>query len=106
MLDLRVTLLQPTITVNASGQASKGLASAGTYYAERIITPQAGGESLQYDQIESSLIVSWRLRYPNTVKASWILRYDSQDYDILSVAPEGRRRFIILKTRLRDNGTR
>lgn len=106
MLDLRVTLYEPTITVNASGQATKGWSSAGTFYAERIITPQAGGESLQYDQIESSLIVSWRLRYPNTVKASWILEYNSEDYDIISVAPEGRRRFIIVKTRLRDNGTR
>jgi len=48
----------------------------------------------------------WRLRFPNSVKPNWKLEYNSEDDDIISVLPEGRRRFIIIKTRLRDNGTR
>jgi SPP1 family predicted phage head-tail adaptor len=106
MLDLRVTLYQPTTTVNASGQATKGWTSAGTYYAERVVSESSGTESMPYDQMVSSSIYLWRLRYPNSVKPNWKLEYNSEDYDILSVVPEGRRRFIIVKARLRDNGTR
>jgi SPP1 family predicted phage head-tail adaptor len=91
---------------NNSGQVIKTWASAGTYYAERIILPQAGSESMPYDQMVSAGVVTWRLRFPNSVAAKWKLTYNGEDYDITSVLPEGRRRFIIVKTRLRDNGTR
>jgi SPP1 family predicted phage head-tail adaptor len=106
MLDLRVELFQPTSVPNNSGQVIKTWASAGTYYAERIILPQAGSESMPYDQMVSAGVVTWRLRFPNSVAAKWKLTYNGEDYDIVSVLPEGRRRFIIVKTNLRDNGTR
>ena len=106
MLDLRVELFQPTSVPNNSGQVIKTWASAGTFYAERIIVPQAGSETMPYDQMVSAGMVTWRLRFPNSVAAKWKLTYNCEDYDIVSVLPEGRRRFIIVKTRLRDNGTR
>jgi SPP1 family predicted phage head-tail adaptor len=106
VLDLRVELFQPTSVPNNSGQVIKTWASAGTYYAERIILPQAGSETMPYDQMVSAGMVTWRLRFPNSVAAKWKLTYNGEDYDIVSVLPEGRRRFIIVKTRLRDNGTR
>ena len=106
MLDLRVELLEPTTATNNSGQVIKTWASAGTFYAGRIVLPQAGTESMPYDQMESSAIITWRLRYPNTVKANWRLVYGDEDYDIISVVPEGRRRYLLVKTKLRDNGTR
>ena len=61
---------------------------------------------MPYDQMVSAGMVTWRLRFPNSVAAKWKLTYNGEDYDIVSVLPEGRRRFIIVKTRLRDNGTR
>jgi SPP1 family predicted phage head-tail adaptor len=106
MLDLRVTLYEPTTATNQSGQVIKTWASAGSFYAERIILPQAGSEGMPYDQMESSAIITWRLRYQTAVKANWKLTYNSEDYDIISVVPEGRKRFILVKTKLRDNGTR
>ena len=106
MLDLRVELLEPTTATNNSGQVIKTWASAGTFYAERIILPQAGSETMPYDQMVSAGVVTWRLRFPNSVAAKWKLTYNGEDYDIVSVLPEGRRRFIIVKTNLRDNGTR
>ena len=106
MLDLRVELFQPTSVPNNSGQVIKTWASAGTFYAERIILPQAGSETMPYDQMVSAGMVTWRLRFRNSVAAKWKLTYNGEDYDIVSVLPEGRRRFIIVKTRLRDNGTR
>ena len=106
MLDLRVELFQPTLTTNASGQSIKGWASAGTFYAGRDVLPQAGTENMPYDQMVSAFNVTWRLRYGNAVKANWRLVYEGEDYDIVSVVPEGRRRYLLVKTRLRDNGTR
>jgi SPP1 family predicted phage head-tail adaptor len=106
MLDLRVELFQPTTVPNNSGQVIKSWASAGTFYAERIVQETAGTEAMPYDQMVSSAFYTWRLRYPNTVMPNWRLVYNSEDYDIVSVIPEGRRRFILVKTRLRDNGTR
>lgn len=106
MLDLRVTLWEPTTSVNASGQVTKGWASAGTFYAERIVNENGGSESMPYDQMVSAGMYLWRLRFPNSVKPNWKLEYNSEDYDIISVLPEGRRRYIIIKSRLRDNGTR
>lgn len=106
MLDLRVTLYQPTTTVNDSGQVIKTWTSAGTFYAERIVPGATGSETMPYDQMQSSTSITWRLRYPNSVAAKWKLTYNGEDYDIVSVAPEGRRRFLLVKTNLRDNGTR
>jgi SPP1 family predicted phage head-tail adaptor len=105
MLDLRVTLYQPTRVTNNSGQVVKTWASAGTFYAERVIQLNTGADIMPYDQIVSATIITWRLRYPNGVKATWYLAHGGEDYDIISVAPEGRQRYIIIKTRLRDNGT-
>jgi head-tail adaptor len=77
VLDLRVELFQPTSVPNNSGQVIKNWASAGTFYAERIILPQAGSETMPYDQMVSAGIVTWRLRFPNSVKANWRLTYNA-----------------------------
>jgi SPP1 family predicted phage head-tail adaptor len=106
MLDLRVELFQPTLTTNASGQSIKGWVSAGTFYAGRDVLAQAGSEGMPYNQMESAYNATWRLRYGNAVKADWRLVFGDEDYDIISVVPEGRRRYLLVKTRLRDNGTR
>lgn len=105
MLDLRVTLYQPTTATNNSGQVTKTWTSAGTFYAERIVPGATGTETMPYDQMQSATSITWRLRYPNSVAAKWKLTYNAEDYDIISVAPEGRRRFLLVKTTLRDNGT-
>lgn len=129
MLDLRVTLYYPNTAKNDSGQVIKTWAEAGTYYAQRIVNENTGSESMPYDQMVSSTTMLWRLRYPLPVlvwneitqewevidytwtdmqkhAGTWKLEYDGQSYDVISVIPEGRRRYYIIKTRLRDNGTR
>ncbi len=106
MLDLRVELFQPTMAPNESGQVIKTWTSAGTFYAGREVLPQAGGEGMPYNQMESAAVYTWRLRYGNAVRPNWRLVFGAEDYDIISVVPEGRRRYLLVKTRLRDNGTR
>lgn len=106
-LDRRVTLYEPTTSVNASGQVKRSFSSAGTFYAQEVIPgiEVAGSEAMVNDQMQSSYVVNWRMRYQTTVTADWKLEYGGKYYDIISVAPEGRKRFIMVKTKLRDNGT-
>jgi len=105
-LDRRVTLYEPTTTVNNSGQVKHSYASAGTYYAQEVIPglEVAGSENFVNDQMQSQYVVNWRLRYQTAVTADWKLEYNGKVYDIISVTPEGRKRFILVKTKLRDNG--
>jgi hypothetical protein len=107
VLDLRVELFQPTSVPNNSGQVIKTWASAGTFYAERIILPQAGSETMPYDQMVSAGTSYLAPTVPQQRSSQMEANLQrAEDYDIVSVLPEGRRRFIIVKTRLRDNGTR
>lgn len=106
-LDRRVTLYEPTTTVNSSGQVKRSFTSAGTFYAQEVIPgiEVAGSESFVNDQMQSQYVVNWRLRYQTAVTADWKVGYGGKYYDIISVAPEGRKRFILVKTKLRDSGT-
>ena len=100
-LDRRIILQQPTVTKNNSGQVKRAFASAGTFYAQ-IVQAHEGVETFVNQQDISKVVYTWRLRYQTTIKASWKLQYDSENYDIVSIAPEGRRRYIIVKTTLSD----
>ena len=106
-LDRRVTLYEPTTTVNNSGQVKRSYASAGDYYAQEVIpgVEVTGSEVFANDQMQSQYIVNWRMRYQTSVTADWKVGYNGKYYDIISVAPEGRKRYILVKTKLRDNGT-
>jgi len=104
-LDRHVTLYEPTISVNNSGQYKRSYSSQGNFYAMEIVNPTAGSEGMVNDQIESSSVVTWRLRYQTSIKESWKIGFDSKYYDIVSIVPEGRLRYILVKTKLRDNGT-
>ena len=106
-LDRRVTLYEPTTTVNNSGQVKRSYASAGTFYAMEVIpeTGTIGSESFVNDQMQSQYMVTWRLRYQTAITADWKVENGGKYYDIIAVTPEGRKRFILVKTKLRDNGT-
>lgn len=106
-LDRRITLYQPTTSQNSSGQVKRSFVSAGDFYAQEVIpgAEVAGSERFENNQMTSSYITTWRLRYQTSVTADWKLAFNSQYYDIVSVVPEGRKRFILVKTKLRDNGT-
>jgi len=106
-LDRRVTLYEPTTTVNNSGQVKRSFTSAGVFYAQEVIPgiEVAGSEAFINDQMQSQYVVNWRMRYQTAVTAEWKLGYGGKYYDIISVAPEGRKRFILVKTKLRDSGT-
>ena len=106
-LDRRITLYQPTTSQNSSGQVKRSFVSAGDFYAQEVIpgSEVAGSERFENDQMTSSYITTWRLRYQTSLTADWKLAFNSQYYDIVSVVPEGRKRFILVKTKLRDNGT-
>lgn len=106
-LDRRITLYAPTTSQNNSGQVKLTFVSQGEFYAMEILaeTGNIGTESFVNDQMTSSYISNFRLRYQTEITADWKIQYNSKFYDIISVVPEGRKRFILVKTKLRDNGT-
>lgn len=105
-LDRRVTLYEPTTTVNNSGQVKRSFASAGVFYAQEVIpeTGTVGSESFVNDQMQSQYMITWRMRYQTAVTADWKIGYGGKYYDIIAITPEGRKRFILVKSKLRDNG--
>lgn len=105
-LDRRVTLYEPTTTVNNSGQVKRSFASAGVFYAQEVIpeTGTIGSESFVNDQMQSQYMITWRMRYQTAVTADWKIGYGGKYYDIIAITPEGRKRFILVKSKLRDNG--
>ena len=103
-LDRRINLYSPTVTTNNSGQVLRSFASAGTCYAQLVINEQAGTEAFVSDQMQSSAVVLWRVRYRTDVLGSWELDHNGQRYEVISALPEGRRRYTLIKSRLKDNG--
>lgn len=105
-LDRRVTLYEPTTTVNNSGQVKRSFASAGVFYAQEVIpeTGTIGSETFVNDQMQSQYMITWRMRYQTAVTADWKIGYGGKYYDIIAITPEGRKRFILVKSKLRDNG--
>jgi SPP1 family predicted phage head-tail adaptor len=55
--------------------------------------------------MQSQYFITWRLRYQTAITADWKVGYNGKYYDIIAVTPEGRKRFILVKSKLRDNGT-
>ena len=102
-LDRRITLYSPTVTTNNSGQVLRSFASAGTCYAMLVINEGAGTEAFVSDQMQSSAIVTWRVRYRTDVLGSWELDFASQRYEVISALPEGRKRYTLIKCKLKDN---
>lgn len=105
-LDRRITLYQPTTSQNSSGQVKRSFVSAGEFYAQEVIpqTGTVGSETFMNDQMQSQYMITWRMRYNTTVTADWKIGYEGKYYDIIAVTPEGRKRFILVKTKHRDNG--
>lgn len=105
-LDRRVTLYEPTTSQNSSGQVKRSFVSAGEFYAQEVIpqTGTVGSEFMANDQMQSQYIITWKLRYQTAVTADWKIGYAGKYYDIIAVTPEGRKRFILVKTKQRDNG--
>ena len=68
-----------------------------------VVNEGAGTETFVSDQMQSSAVVLWRVRYRTDVLGSWELEFDSQRYEVMSALPEGRKRYTLIKTRLKDN---
>lgn len=105
-LDRRITLFAPATSQNSSGQVKLTFVSQGDFYGQEVIpqTGTVGSENFVNDQMQSQYMVAWRLRYQTAITADWKLEYNGKYYDIIAVTPEGRKRYILVKTKLRDNG--
>lgn len=89
-LDRRVTLFsRGTATPDAVGQAPINWVDAGTVWAELV--PLQGVEVFAAQQVTSEQTIKFRIRYRADVDSTWRLVWQTQNYDITSVLPFGRR---------------
>lgn len=100
-LDRRIGLYQVTETRTASGALSEAWTLLAETWAE-VRFPVTGQDELymadqQTARTRADFYIRWRSGLTEKIK----VRYDAQDYDILTITEEGRRNFLLLKTEKR-----
>lgn len=96
---LRVELLRPRNTKTATGNTKGEYTSYGTRYA--AIVRAGGSDALYNDQDIATRLTTWVIRFDALVKASWVVRYGSQDYFVESAPSDpdnGAKRYLELNT--------
>jgi head-tail adaptor len=90
-LRLRVVVLRPTNEKNLTGNTKGRFATYATRYAGK---EEVGGQSTNVDeQDQATRRVNWFMRTDASIKPSWVLRYNSEDYyvdAIVSLDPKDR----------------
>ena len=104
MLDRRIELFAPVVTQNDSGQVVRTFATQGSCYAELMVLENSGAEAFVADQMQSSAVVFWRVRYRTDIKGSWEFTHSADTNEVVSALPEGRKRYTIIKAKIKDNG--
>ena len=79
----KVTIQQPTETVDAAGQAVKSWSTFAQPYAS--IEPLRGREYFSAERFESEITVRIRLQYLSGVTSKMRVSFDSRTYNIESV---------------------
>jgi SPP1 family predicted phage head-tail adaptor len=93
-MDTRLTLLQPSSTVDAFGQPNTTFSSHGKVWAKRFA--RNAGEVIIGDQIVQVIRSEFTIRYKGDLDETWEVQHDGRTYRILGVIVIGRKRFMKL----------
>ncbi len=100
-LDRRITLRSASVSTDGFGQAVRTYSDLGKVWAkvEYRGVPKEGDET---DKLTSVNKVRFTIRYRSDVDATTKISWDSKTYEVEGVSLEGRERYLILDTTLRD----
>ena len=100
-LDRRITLQSASVSADGFGQSVRTYGTLATVWAmvEYRGVPKEGDET---DKLTSVNKVRFTIRYRSDVNATTKISWDSKSYEIEGVSLEGRERYLILDTILRD----
>lgn len=100
-LDRRIELHEPTTTRNNSGQYVNSYALFNTVYA--ALNPTTANEDNSGWQLYGFEIVRWVVRFDAAIKHTWRVIHNSDEYEIKGILPDGRKNYLTLICKLRDN---
>lgn len=103
-LDRKVTLQSPTETIGASGGVAVAYADEATVAAQKVET--TGRESRGAGALRAETDAAFRVRYRSTLTTKYRMVYESKNYDILSIAEEGRRESQLIQARFTEGAAR
>ena len=100
-LDRRIQIGSYTTAKNLSGEDIQTWTYATAIWAN--VQPVGGGESTEGDQNVGESVNIFTIRYRTGVEQKNRIKYNSKDYDILSVDEIERKKYLQIKARRKDN---
>lgn len=98
-MDRRIVIQQVSRSNNSSGAPVDSFSTWNTVWAEKI--DERGEEFQGATRENAQTITKWRIRYISGLKSEMRISYNSQFYDIISIAELGRRDGWEIMTKLR-----
>ena len=99
-LDRRITLRSDSVSTDSFGQAVRTYSDLGNVWAKvDYRTVKEGAETSRLTSVNK---VRFTIRYRSDVDATTKITWDGNTYEIEGVSLEGRERYLILDTTLRD----
>lgn len=99
-LDRRITLQSASVSTDGFGQAVRTYSTLGLVWAKVDYLSVKEGE--ETERLTSVNKVRFTIRYRADVDATIKISWDSKTYEVEGVSLEGRERYLILDTVLRD----
>ncbi len=99
-LDRRITLRSASVSTDGFGQAVRTYSDLGKVWAKVDYRTVKEGE--ETDRLTSVNKVRFTIRYRADVDATTKISWDGKTYEVEGVSLEGRERYLILDTTLRD----
>ncbi len=91
-MDRKITIRKRIITRDSIGGAVETWQNVATVPAEKLDI--AGREFIAAQQVNAEITTKFRIRYRSDIRPVWRISYDGRDYDIVSVAELGRRKWL------------
>ena len=99
-LDRRITLRSASVSTDGFGQAVRTYSDLGKVWAK--VDYRAVKEGEETDKLTSVNKVRFTIRYRSDVDATTKISWNGNTYEVEGVSLEGRERYLILETTLRD----
>ncbi len=91
-MDRKITLRQRVLSRDSMGGVSETWQDMAVVFAEKLDI--IGREFIAAQQVNAEISTKFRIRYRVDINTTWRISYDGRDYDIISIAELGRRRWL------------
>lgn len=100
-MDRRIQLGSYTTAKNLSGEDVKTWTWGSAIWAK--VKTDGGNETTQANQNVGELVATFIIRYRTGYEQSKRLKYNSKEYDIISIDEIERKKYLVIKAKKKDN---